>query len=100
MTLPVRAKMLLHVSLYDFYDTTLSIEKQRRHMIEFIKSAHLKYGIYKPREAEHPIKKRVRLHSKDTHFSSNCYRHFKIFISAFPPSLTSCILNFVGRQLA
>ena len=28
--------------------------------IKFIKSAHLKYGIYKPWEAEHPKKKLVR----------------------------------------
>ena len=25
------------------------------------KSAHFEYGIYKPREVEHPIKKRVRM---------------------------------------
>ena len=28
--------------------------------IKFIKSAHLKYGIYKSREVEHPKKKLVR----------------------------------------
>ena len=28
--------------------------------IKFIKSAHLKYGIYKPRDVEHPKKKLVR----------------------------------------
>ena len=33
MMLRVRSKVLLHVPSYDFYDTTLSIEQQRRHMI-------------------------------------------------------------------
>ena len=33
MTLRKRAKVLLHVYSYDFYDTTLSTEKQHRHMI-------------------------------------------------------------------
>ena len=33
ITLRVRAKVLLHVWSYDFYDTTLSTEYQRRHMI-------------------------------------------------------------------
>ena len=33
MTLRVRAKALLRVWSYDFYDTTLSTELQRRHMI-------------------------------------------------------------------
>ena len=28
--------------------------------IKFIKSAHLKYGVYKPREVERPKKKLVR----------------------------------------
>ena len=32
MTLRIRTKVLLHVWSYDFYDTTLSTEKQRRHM--------------------------------------------------------------------
>ena len=36
MTLRERAKELLHVWSYDFYDTTLSTEKQRRHMINQI----------------------------------------------------------------
>ena len=33
MTLRIPAKVLLHVWSYDFYDMTLSIGKQRRHMI-------------------------------------------------------------------
>ena len=33
MTWRVRAKMLLHVWSYDFYDMTLSTELQRRHVI-------------------------------------------------------------------
>ena len=33
MTLRIRAKVLLHVWSYDFYDMTLSTEKQRRHII-------------------------------------------------------------------
>ena len=33
MTLRLRAKVLLHVWSYDFYDTTLSIEYHWRHMI-------------------------------------------------------------------
>ena len=36
MTLCIRAKVLLHVWLYDFYDMTLSTEKQRRRMINGI----------------------------------------------------------------
>ena len=35
MTLRVRAKVLLHVWSYDFYDMTLSTEKQRRHVIKW-----------------------------------------------------------------
>ena len=34
MTLRLRAKVLLQVWAYDFYDTTLSTEKQRRHMVK------------------------------------------------------------------
>ena len=34
MTLHIPEKMLLHVWSYDFYDTTLSTEKRRRHMIK------------------------------------------------------------------
>ena len=34
----VRAKMLLHVWSYVFYDTTLFTEQQRRHMIKIIMS--------------------------------------------------------------
>ena len=37
-------------------------------------------------------------YSKDTYFSLNYHFHV-IFISTFPPSLTSCILNVVDRQL-
>ena len=33
MTLRLRAKVLLHVWLYDFYDTTLPTEQQRLHFI-------------------------------------------------------------------
>ena len=33
MTLRLRAKVLLHVWSYDFYNTTFSTGKQRRHMI-------------------------------------------------------------------
>ena len=33
MTLRIPAKVLIHVWSYDFYDMTLSIGKQRRHMI-------------------------------------------------------------------
>ena len=33
MTLRIRAKVLLHVWSYDFYDMTLPTEYQRRHMI-------------------------------------------------------------------
>ena len=39
-----------------------------------------------------------REYSKDTYFSLNYYIHV-IFISTFPQSLTSCILNVVDRQL-
>ena len=35
MTLPIPAKVLLHVWSYDFYDMTLSTGKQRRHMIRY-----------------------------------------------------------------
>ena len=35
---------------------------------------------------------------KDTYLSLNCYVHV-IFISTFPKSLTSCILNAFDRQL-
>ena len=42
---------------------------QRACNIKFIKSAHLKYGIYKPREVEHPKKKLVR---KRTRFFIGC----------------------------
>ena len=38
-------------------------------IIKFIKSAHLKYAIYKPREVEHPEKKLVR---KRTRFFIGC----------------------------
>ena len=34
MALRLRFKVLLHVCSYDFYDMTLSTEKQRRHMIK------------------------------------------------------------------
>ena len=34
MTLRVRAKVLLHVWSYDFYDMTLSTEEQRRHVMK------------------------------------------------------------------
>ena len=34
--------------------------KQKTCNIQFIKSFHLKYGIYKPREVVNPIKKLVR----------------------------------------
>ena len=37
-------------------------------------------------------------YSKDTYFSLNYYIHV-IFISMFHPSLTSCTLNVVDRQL-
>ena len=37
-------------------------------------------------------------YSKDTYFLINYYIHL-IFISMFPQSLTSCILNVVDRQL-
>ena len=40
----------------------------------------------------------MREYSKDTYFSLNSYIH-GIFISTFPLSLTSCILNVVDRQL-
>ena len=39
-----------------------------------------------------------REYSKTTYFSLNYYIHV-IFISTFPQSLTSCILNVVDRQL-
>ena len=38
MMLRVRAKVLLHAWSYDFYDTTLSTEKQRCHIIKFVNS--------------------------------------------------------------
>ena len=41
---------------------------------------------------------KMREYSNDTYFSLNCNIHV-IFISTFPPSLTSCILNVVYRQL-
>ena len=41
---------------------------------------------------------KMREYSKDTYFSLNHYIHV-IFISMFPPSLMSCILNFVDKQL-
>ena len=41
---------------------------------------------------------KIREYSKDTYFSLNYYIRV-IFISMFPPSLTSCILNVVDRQL-
>ena len=41
---------------------------------------------------------KMRKYSKDTYFSLNFYIHV-IFISTFPQSLTSCILNVVDRQL-
>ena len=40
----------------------------------------------------------MREYSTDTDFSLNYYIH-AIFISTFPQSLTSCILNVVDRQL-
>ena len=40
----------------------------------------------------------MREYSTDTYFSLNYYIH-AIFISTFPQSLTSCILNVVDRQL-
>ena len=36
MTLGIHAKVLLHMWSYDFYDTTLSTELQRRHMINVV----------------------------------------------------------------
>ena len=44
MTLRVRAKVLSHVWSYDFYDMPLSIEQQRRHMIN-IDSTHCRIYI-------------------------------------------------------
>ena len=41
---------------------------------------------------------KMREYSKDTCFSLNHYIHV-IFISMFPQSLMSCILNVVDRQL-
>ena len=41
---------------------------------------------------------KMREYSKDTYFSLNYYIHV-IFISTFPQSLTSCILNVVDREL-
>ena len=41
---------------------------------------------------------KMREFSKDTYFSLNKYIHV-IFISTFPQSLMSCILNVVDRQL-
>ena len=41
---------------------------------------------------------KLQEYSKDTYFSLNYYSHV-IFISMFLRSLTSCILNFVDRQL-
>ena len=41
---------------------------------------------------------KMREYSKDTYISSNYYIHV-IFISTFPQSLTSCILNIVDRPL-
>ena len=41
---------------------------------------------------------KIREYSKDTYFSSNYYFHV-IFLSTFPQSLMSCILNVVDRQL-
>ena len=41
---------------------------------------------------------KMRKYSKDTYFSLNYHIHV-IFISTFPQSLTSCILNDVDRQL-
>ena len=41
---------------------------------------------------------KMRVYSIDTYFSLNYYIHV-IFISMFPQSLTSCILNVVDRQL-
>ena len=38
MTLRIRVKVLLHVWSYDFYDMTLSTEKQRRRMINLNKT--------------------------------------------------------------
>ena len=40
---------------------------------------------------------KMREFSKDTYFSFNVYIHM-IFISTFPRSLTSCILNVVDTQ--
>ena len=37
------------------------LESVRKQRYRVYKSAHVKYGIYKPREVEHPIKKQVRL---------------------------------------
>ena len=39
---------------------------------------------------------KMREYSKDTNFSLNYYIHV-IFISMFPQSLTSCVLNVVDR---
>ena len=41
---------------------------------------------------------KMRVYSIDTYFSLNYHIHV-IFISTFPRSLTSCILNVVDRQL-
>ena len=40
---------------------------------------------------------KMREYNKDTYFSLNYYSHV-IFISTFPQSLTSCILNVVDRS--
>ena len=39
------AKVLLHVWSYDFYDTTLSTEKQRRHVINITINVTSKWHI-------------------------------------------------------
>ena len=45
MTLRLRAEVLLHMWSYDFYDMTLSIEHQRRHMI----NPFMEFIFYLPR---------------------------------------------------
>ena len=41
MTLRLRAKVLIHVWSYDFYDMALSTEEQRRHIINTLTKCKL-----------------------------------------------------------
>ena len=67
--------------------------------IKFIKSTHLKYGIYKPREVEHPKKKLVRKRTR--FFIGSVYKSHilngpinKLFTSLSPQSILNILTNF------